>query len=176
MDPTRPPRRNFAQDSCTIEFDGASRGNPGRAGAGAVLRASDNTVISRVQEGAWRANHPDMAAHCGQAKQLLSQFDSYQIQHVNREFNSAADAQASRAVNLAGPTEQKRSIIFLHVGFEGSRRCSRSPVLAVGWIGYACYFCLPWLCLPLGFLRVSTASLLISASASLLCLEASLID
>ncbi|KAL0717818.1 hypothetical protein Bca4012_067140 [Brassica carinata] len=66
MDPTRPPRRNFAQ-----------------------------------VQGAWRANHPDMAAHCGQAKQLLSQFDSYQIQHVNREFNSDADAQASRAVNLA---------------------------------------------------------------------------
>ena len=39
------------QDSCTIEFDGASRGNPGRAGAGAVLRAPDNTVLFRSREG-----------------------------------------------------------------------------------------------------------------------------
>ncbi|CAN6809271.1 unnamed protein product [Brassica oleracea] len=45
------PPRNVAQGSCTIEFDGASRGNPGRAGAGAVLRASDNTVLFYLREG-----------------------------------------------------------------------------------------------------------------------------
>ncbi|KAF2612118.1 hypothetical protein F2Q70_00009493, partial [Brassica cretica] len=59
--PICPPPRNVAQvslsssyacfGSCTIEFDGASRGNPGRAGAGAVLRASDNTVLFYLREG-----------------------------------------------------------------------------------------------------------------------------
>lgn len=33
------------QQSCTMEFDGASKGNPGRAGAGAVLRAEDGTLV-----------------------------------------------------------------------------------------------------------------------------------
>ncbi|KAG7575586.1 Ribonuclease H domain [Arabidopsis thaliana x Arabidopsis arenosa] len=38
-------------DSCTIEFDGASKGNPGKAGAGAVLRASDTSVLFYLREG-----------------------------------------------------------------------------------------------------------------------------
>ncbi|XP_020886969.1 uncharacterized protein LOC110229976 [Arabidopsis lyrata subsp. lyrata] len=38
-------------DSCTIEFDGASKGNPGKAGAGAVLRASDASVLFYLREG-----------------------------------------------------------------------------------------------------------------------------
>ncbi|CAA6658045.1 unnamed protein product [Spirodela intermedia] len=37
--------------SCIIEFDGASKGNPGRAGAGAVIRSEDGTVIYRLREG-----------------------------------------------------------------------------------------------------------------------------
>ncbi|MBI5892105.1 MAG: ribonuclease HI family protein [Deltaproteobacteria bacterium] len=32
----------------TINVDGASRGNPGKAGIGAVIRGSDNTIIERV--------------------------------------------------------------------------------------------------------------------------------
>ncbi|CAF1703074.1 unnamed protein product, partial [Brassica napus] len=117
------------QDSCTIEFDGASRGNPGRAGAGAVLRAPDNTVLFRSREGLgsatnnvaeyralnlgletalnngfrnvrvqgdsqlvckqqvqgeWATRHPKMAELCGQAHELMSQFDSCDIQHVPR--------------------------------------------------------------------------------------------
>ncbi|XP_009592427.1 uncharacterized protein [Nicotiana tomentosiformis] len=37
--------------SCTLEFDGASKGNPGLAGAGAVLRADDGCFICRLREG-----------------------------------------------------------------------------------------------------------------------------
>lgn len=37
--------------SCILEFDGASKGNPGQAGAGVVLRADDGTVICRLREG-----------------------------------------------------------------------------------------------------------------------------
>ncbi|KAL6189816.1 hypothetical protein ACLB2K_036217 [Fragaria x ananassa] len=36
---------------CTLEFDGASKGNPGLAGAGAVLRADDGSLIGKVHEG-----------------------------------------------------------------------------------------------------------------------------
>ncbi|MBA0685750.1 hypothetical protein Goari_013398 [Gossypium aridum] len=34
-----------------IEFDGASKGNPGPAGAGAVLRTEDGRVVCRLREG-----------------------------------------------------------------------------------------------------------------------------
>lgn len=33
------------QSSCIIEFDGASKGNPGPAGAGAVLRTADGSMV-----------------------------------------------------------------------------------------------------------------------------------
>ncbi|XP_026659124.1 uncharacterized protein LOC103703834 isoform X7 [Phoenix dactylifera] len=36
---------------CPFRFDGASKGNPGKAGAGAVLRTEDGTVVSRLREG-----------------------------------------------------------------------------------------------------------------------------
>ncbi len=35
----------YAQQSCILEFDGASKGNPGQAGAGAVLRAEDGSLV-----------------------------------------------------------------------------------------------------------------------------------
>lgn len=37
--------------TCVVEFDGASKGNPGQAGAGAVIRTEDGNVVSRVREG-----------------------------------------------------------------------------------------------------------------------------
>ncbi|KAL9364430.1 hypothetical protein Peur_042303 [Populus x canadensis] len=37
--------------SCLLEFDGASKGNPGQAGAGAVLRNDDGSLICRLREG-----------------------------------------------------------------------------------------------------------------------------
>uniref|UniRef100_A0A0E0BBB9 RNase H type-1 domain-containing protein n=1 Tax=Oryza glumipatula TaxID=40148 RepID=A0A0E0BBB9_9ORYZ len=36
---------------CLLHFDGASKGNPGKAGAGAVLMTEDGRVISRLREG-----------------------------------------------------------------------------------------------------------------------------
>ncbi|KAK9902438.1 hypothetical protein M0R45_001677 [Rubus argutus] len=36
---------------CTLHFDGASKGNPGVAGAGAVLRADDGSLICKLREG-----------------------------------------------------------------------------------------------------------------------------
>ncbi|KAM0967746.1 uncharacterized protein LOC126602539 isoform X1 [Malus sylvestris] len=37
--------------ACILHFDGASKGNPGIAGAGAVLRADDGTLICKIREG-----------------------------------------------------------------------------------------------------------------------------
>lgn len=35
----------YVQSSCILEFDGASKGNPGQAGAGAILRAADGSMV-----------------------------------------------------------------------------------------------------------------------------------
>ena len=37
------------QLSCILEFDGASKGNPGQAGAGAVLRADDGSLVQSLR-------------------------------------------------------------------------------------------------------------------------------
>ncbi|XP_043808659.1 uncharacterized protein LOC122722291 isoform X2 [Manihot esculenta] len=50
-----PPKRfqevRNSVSSCILEFDGASKGNPGLAGAGAVLRAEDGSIVCRLREG-----------------------------------------------------------------------------------------------------------------------------
>ncbi|TKY58595.1 RNase H family protein [Spatholobus suberectus] len=42
---------SHATRTCILEFDGASKGNPGKAGAGAILRANDGSLICRLREG-----------------------------------------------------------------------------------------------------------------------------
>ncbi|GAB2222803.1 hypothetical protein Droror1_Dr00016930 [Drosera rotundifolia] len=129
---------------CIIEFDGASKGNPGPAGAGAIVRAENGTVVWRLREGVgiatnnvaeyrgvilglkyalnrgykhvrvrgdsllvckqieglWKTKNQNMADLCGVAKDLKNRFVSFRIEHVMREFNSEADAQANKALNL----------------------------------------------------------------------------
>ncbi|XP_024024296.1 uncharacterized protein LOC21387032 isoform X2 [Morus notabilis] len=130
--------------SCTLEFDGASKGNPGPAGAGAILRADDGSAIWRLRQGLgkatcnvaeycsvllglkhalkkgfkhirvqgdsklvcmqisglWKTKNQNMANLCEQARELKEKFVSFQINHVLREFNFEADAEANRAINL----------------------------------------------------------------------------
>ncbi|XP_019161517.1 PREDICTED: uncharacterized protein LOC109158139 [Ipomoea nil] len=130
--------------SCILEFDGASKGNPGPAGAGAVLRAADGSMVFRLREGVgvatnnvaeyrgvilglkyalekgfkhirvqgdsklvcmqtqglWKTKNQNMAELCKVAKELKDQFMSFQITHVEREYNTEADAQANLAVYL----------------------------------------------------------------------------
>ncbi|GMH01636.1 hypothetical protein Nepgr_003475 [Nepenthes gracilis] len=43
--------RSTDTHSCILEFDGASRGNPGQAGAGAVLRSNDGSLICKLRQG-----------------------------------------------------------------------------------------------------------------------------
>lgn len=138
------PRSSSSCDNCFVEFDGASKGNPGLAGAGAVLRQGDGRVIYRLREGVgiatnnvaeyravilgmkfalkkgykritikgdsmlvvmqiqgkWKIKSQNLAELCKEAKELKDKFQSFQISHVLREFNSEADALANQALNL----------------------------------------------------------------------------
>ncbi|XP_016470979.1 uncharacterized protein LOC107793196 isoform X2 [Nicotiana tabacum] len=60
--------------SCTLEFDGASKGNPGQAGAGAVIRADDGSLTCRLREGLGVAtsNHAEYRAFILGLKYALS--------------------------------------------------------------------------------------------------------
>ncbi|XP_055805200.1 uncharacterized protein LOC129874011 isoform X2 [Solanum dulcamara] len=130
--------------SCILEFDGASKGNPGLAGAGAVLRAADGSMVFRLREGVgvatnnvaeyrgvilglryalekgfkhvkvkgdsklvcmqtqgiWKCKNQNMAELSKIVKELKDQFMSFQINHMDRESNTEADAQANLAVYL----------------------------------------------------------------------------
>lgn len=130
--------------SCTIEFDGASKGNPGISGAGAIVRADDGSMVCRLREGVgfatnnvaeyrsvilglkfalkkgfkkvrakgdsnlvcmqvkglWKTKNQNMADLCKVTKELKAKFLSFTIDHVPRELNSQADAQANLAINL----------------------------------------------------------------------------
>ncbi|KAG4935948.1 hypothetical protein JHK85_050867 [Glycine max] len=87
-----------ATQTCFVEFDGASKGNPGKAGAGAILRANDGSLI----DGSWKVKNENLSTLYNVAKELKDKFSSFQISHVLRNFNSDADAQANLAINLAG--------------------------------------------------------------------------
>ncbi|XP_057811913.1 uncharacterized protein LOC131026161 [Salvia miltiorrhiza] len=84
--------------TCTLEFDGASKGNPGQAGAGAILRYDDGTVI----QGLWKVKSENLLNLYKEAKELVDRFRSFQIVHVLRDLNSEADAQANIGAQLAG--------------------------------------------------------------------------
>lgn len=133
------------RESCVLEFDGASKGNPGQAGAGAVLRAHDGSVICRLREGLgiatnnvaeyraillglkyalqkgftkihvqgdsklvcmqvqglWKVKNENISELCNEVIKLKDQFLSFEINHVLRNLNSEADAQANLAITLA---------------------------------------------------------------------------
>ncbi|KAI4314280.1 hypothetical protein L6164_027205 [Bauhinia variegata] len=139
--------------TCILEFDGASKGNPGKAGAGAILRTGDGSLICRLREGVgiatnnvaeyramilgmkyalkkgftgiriqgdsklvcmqvnglWKVKNQNMSDLCKVAKELKDKFKSFQINHVLRNLNSEADAQANLAVNLADGQVQEES-------------------------------------------------------------------
>ncbi|KAF6157334.1 hypothetical protein GIB67_004272 [Kingdonia uniflora] len=41
----------YVQISCTLKFAGSSKGNPGQAGAGAILQAEDGSLVCQLREG-----------------------------------------------------------------------------------------------------------------------------
>ncbi|KAK6931109.1 hypothetical protein RJ641_002902 [Dillenia turbinata] len=48
VDPNLDAQEASNSRSCTLNFDGASKGNPGQAGAGAVLRADDGSLVYAI--------------------------------------------------------------------------------------------------------------------------------
>ncbi|XP_073269313.1 uncharacterized protein [Primulina huaijiensis] len=51
LDPNGVDQNSSACLSCTLEFDGSSKGNPGQAGAGAIIRSDDGSLICKLREG-----------------------------------------------------------------------------------------------------------------------------
>ncbi|KAL5759682.1 hypothetical protein ACOSQ2_018520 [Xanthoceras sorbifolium] len=113
--------------SCFIQFDGASKGNPGPAGAGAVLRTGDGNLICKLREGvgiatnnvaeyralilglkyALEKGYTKIDAR-GDSKLVCMQVSgSWKARHPHmfdlctENLNSDADAQANSAINLA---------------------------------------------------------------------------
>ncbi|KAF3609578.1 hypothetical protein DY000_02046339 [Brassica cretica] len=131
-------------ETCFIEFDGASKGNPGLSGAAAVLKTEDGSLICKVRQGLgiatnnaaeyhglilglkhaiergykkikvkgdsklicmqikgkWKVNNEVLSKLHEEAKQLTNECISFEISHVLRNLNSAADEQANVAVRL----------------------------------------------------------------------------
>ncbi|CAJ2665500.1 uncharacterized protein Mb2253c-like [Trifolium pratense] len=141
------------QRSCILMFDGASRGNPGPAGAGAALFSENRTLLYRFRQGLgyqtnnaaeyhalilglnqafykgyrniniqgdsqlvvkqflgeYNINNPQLRSLCQEASEIARKFRSVNVQHIPREWNSEADAQANRAINLGdGQVEEER--------------------------------------------------------------------
>ncbi|XP_024994802.1 uncharacterized protein LOC112528110 isoform X2 [Cynara cardunculus var. scolymus] len=133
-----------ANRTCILEFDGASKGNPGQAGAGAVLRTDDGNIcrlreglgiatnnvaeyraiilglrcalskgftsirvigdsklVCMQVQGLWKVKNQNISKWYEEAKKLKDKFLCFQIDHVLRDLNSDADAQANLAVDLA---------------------------------------------------------------------------
>jgi ribonuclease HI len=66
---------------------------------------ADSELLVKQIQGSYRVKNPSLKVLHGQAKQLVSQFRSFSIQHVSREKNREAD----RLANLA--MDQKESQI-----------------------------------------------------------------
>lgn len=128
----------------SLEFDGASKGNPGKAGAGAILKSPDGSVLCELTKGVgiatcnfaeyraliiglqgaldhgichikaqgdsklvckqvmgqWKVRSENLATSFAEVMELKRRFQSFSIQHVFRESNSAADALANTASRL----------------------------------------------------------------------------
>ncbi len=137
-----------ASNRVMLFTDGASRGNPGPAGAGwvitdeggeelskggqflgrrtnneaeyeAVIRGlhaclehganevflrSDSELLVKQINGTYRVKEERLQALYHQAREVLQKFRRFDVKHVPREANSAADAQANAAIDSQGPS------------------------------------------------------------------------
>ncbi|GJN15404.1 hypothetical protein PR202_gb02317 [Eleusine coracana subsp. coracana] len=111
--------------SYILEFDGASKGNPGKAGAGAIIKRLDGSVIAQLREGLGIATNNaaeyralilglKYAAKKG-FKYIRAQGDSKLVCNQVSSctffmlFSSCADAQANFAVELPVGEVQEQS-------------------------------------------------------------------
>jgi ribonuclease HI len=138
------PKSDAPMSECVIYVDGASRGNPGLAGAGAIIRNSDGEVIGELRrflgmgtnnmaeyealilaleearslgcnsvsvfadselvvkqiKGIYKVKNEGLKGLYAIAAKLITQFSSFKIAHVKREFNGEADRLANEAIDL----------------------------------------------------------------------------
>lgn len=136
---------SIVDDFWLLHTDGASQGNPGHGGAGAILYdpagevqakiskylgkvtnneaeyqgileglkkalelgvekvhiRMDSELIVRQILGIYKVKNERLAVFFQEVKGLLAKFKAYDIEHVRREFNSEADALASKAAKEA---------------------------------------------------------------------------
>jgi len=117
-----------SQKEWLLMVDGASRGNPGAAGCGAVILdengavvkelsryleallqsgakkivvKSDSQLLVRQLNGEYRVKDEKLKVLFERAKSLLRQFESCRIVHVRREMNKLADRLANRGIDDA---------------------------------------------------------------------------
>ncbi|MFQ6629832.1 hypothetical protein Gotur_006516, partial [Gossypium turneri] len=69
---------------------------------------SYNYYFLEQLQGLWKVKHEHMSELCEQAMKLKDKFLSFQINHVLRELNGEADAEANLAVKLAGEKVKSR--------------------------------------------------------------------
>ncbi|KAK9104657.1 hypothetical protein Scep_021501 [Stephania cephalantha] len=65
---------------CILNFAGSSIGNPGKAGAGAILRSEDGNLV----QGTCKIKDDRMSFLCEEAMKLKDKFFSFQIKHVSK--------------------------------------------------------------------------------------------
>ncbi|KAE9466534.1 hypothetical protein C3L33_01577, partial [Rhododendron williamsianum] len=63
------------------------------------VQGDSKLVVMQVQ-GLWKLKNQNMADLCKVAKELKDRFLSFEIRHVERDLNSAADVQANLAIHL----------------------------------------------------------------------------
>ncbi|MBN2225510.1 MAG: ribonuclease HI family protein [Deltaproteobacteria bacterium] len=137
---------HFSTDEVIIHVDGASLGNPGPAGAGAVIVDCHNKKVAEVCEplgvttnnvaeyralilglrkarelgvrrvhvradselmvkqmsGDYRIKDEKLLALSREAKDIIDSFDFFDIQHIDRSENRAADRLSKRAADVSG--------------------------------------------------------------------------
>jgi ribonuclease HI len=60
---------------------------------------SDSELLVKQIRGEWDTNDPDLRERRVRARELLSEFDSWSIEHVPRELNERADELANEALD-----------------------------------------------------------------------------
>lgn len=60
----------------------------------------DSKLVCMQIQGLWKINNQNLAGLCKEAKELKEKFQSFQINHILRNLNSEADAQANMGIYL----------------------------------------------------------------------------
>nr|AFJ66171.1 hypothetical protein 11M19.15 [Arabidopsis halleri] len=105
-------------ETCIIEFDGASKGNPGLSGAAAVLKTEDGSLVCKMRQGLGIATNNAAEYHgliLGLKHAIEKGYTKIKVKTdsklvcmqvrlslCNKNLNSDADEQANMAARLSG--------------------------------------------------------------------------